>query len=145
MPSSQQYTEDMNEDTHSVTSLDSIKSIPLNEDLDYSDLTFNMKDLFSDISYNISSVYLKNVLVLIENFNEGYIDALLANCTKFSLNDQYQGYCQGTIYILLEFGELHKAVMDYSKKMKEAADPAFFLANPDFEESINCLLQKLKK
>ena len=45
-----------------MTSIDSLKSIPLNEDLDYTDLTFNMKELFNDIAFNIKSVDLGNVL-----------------------------------------------------------------------------------
>jgi len=87
-----------------MTSLDSIKSIPLNEDLDYADLTFNMKDLFSDIAFNIKSVDLRNVITLLENFNENYIDSLLTNCKRFIINDDYEGYCQGAILILIEFG-----------------------------------------
>jgi hypothetical protein len=48
-----------------MVSIDSTKTIPMNEDLDYGDLTFNMKDLLSDIAFNIRSVYLSNVIELL--------------------------------------------------------------------------------
>ena len=37
-----------------------------NEDLDYGDLTYNMKELLSDIAFNIKSVDLGNFLLLLD-------------------------------------------------------------------------------
>ncbi len=40
-----------------------------NEDLDYSDLTFNLKELLSDIAFNLKSVDVNNFLLLLEHIN----------------------------------------------------------------------------
>ena len=80
-----------------------------NEDLDYSDLTLNMRDLLSDIAFNMKSIYLGNLALLIEEINESYIDMLLAHCKRFILNEEYEGYCEGSICILIEFVEIFKS------------------------------------
>ena len=60
-----------------------------NEDLDYGDLTYNMKELLSDIAFNIKSVDLGNFLLLLDEVGETFVSALVQNCLRFMKNDYY--------------------------------------------------------
>lgn len=53
--------------------------------------------------------------MLLQNFNEAYVDSLIANVRRYVGVQQYQSYCYGAVFILYEFGELYKAVINYEK------------------------------
>lgn len=67
----------------------------------------------TDIGLNIKYVYIKNVLMLLENFNEEYVESLVANVRRYAGEEEYERYCYGAVDILYEFGQLYKSVLNY--------------------------------
>lgn len=60
-------------------------------------------------------MHINNVLMLLENFNEAYVDSLIAHIRRYVGVEEFDSYCYGAVFILYEFGELYKAVMSYEK------------------------------
>jgi hypothetical protein len=50
-------------------------------------------------------------MVLLDEVNEAYVSGLVQNCLRFVRNDDYEGYCQGAMGMLIEFVEVYRAVV----------------------------------
>lgn len=51
--------------------------------------------------------------MLLENFNEEYVESLVANVRRYAGEEEYERYCYGAVDILYEFGQLYKSVLNY--------------------------------